>query len=159
MFLNLALNALQAMPGGGELHIATGLARDEGALWRDAPRRSELVEIRFGDSGPGIPAAEREHVFVPFFTTKEKGTGLGLAICQRIVKSHGGSIAVRTSGQGGAEFVITLPALREERDVPPRAPRRGAANRPPEPAAPRGAAPGLREGARPAAGAPRRRLC
>jgi nitrogen-specific signal transduction histidine kinase len=54
-------------------------------------------------------------VFVPFYTTKEKGTGLGLAICQRIVKSHGGTIGVRTAAGGGAEFVIALPAPWEER--------------------------------------------
>ncbi|GEJ58354.1 GAF domain-containing sensor histidine kinase [Anaeromyxobacter diazotrophicus] len=115
VFLNLALNAVQAMPHGGELRISTRLARDEVALWRDTPRRSDLVEVRFRDTGPGIPEEARDHIFVPFYTTKEKGTGLGLAICQRIVKSHGGTIGVRSAAGEGAEFVIALPALWEGR--------------------------------------------
>ncbi|HEX7487512.1 MAG TPA: ATP-binding protein, partial [Anaeromyxobacteraceae bacterium] len=121
VFLNLSLNAIQAMPEGGELHVSTRLARDEVALWRDTPRRSDLVEVRFRDSGPGVPEDAREHIFVPFYTTKEKGTGLGLAICQRIVKTHGGTIGVRSAPGEGAEFVIALPALweRSERSEPP----------------------------------------
>jgi two-component system, NtrC family, sensor histidine kinase HydH len=136
VFLNLVLNAVQAMPGGGELRIATRLARDEVALWRDTPRRSDLVEVRFRDSGPGIPEDARDHIFVPFYTTKEKGTGLGLAICQRIVKAHGGTIGVRSRAGEGAEFVIALPALSEAR------PERLDA--PPAPEAPRGRRPGRR---------------
>ncbi|HTP26625.1 MAG TPA: ATP-binding protein [Anaeromyxobacteraceae bacterium] len=118
VFLNLALNAVQAMPRGGELTIATRLARDEVAFFRDAPRRSDTVEVRFRDSGPGIPEEARDHIFVPFFTTKEKGTGLGLAICQRIVKTHGGTIGVRSAPGQGAEFVIVLPVLDEEPSTP-----------------------------------------
>jgi two-component system, NtrC family, sensor histidine kinase HydH len=114
VFLNLALNAVQAMPRGGELRITTRAARDE-ALWHDAKRRSDVVEVRFRDTGPGIPEEARDHIFVPFYTTKEKGTGLGLAICQRIVKAHGGTIGVRSRPGEGAEFVIGLPALWEER--------------------------------------------
>jgi two-component system, NtrC family, sensor histidine kinase HydH len=123
VFLNLALNAVQAMPQGGELRISTRLARDEVALWRDTPRRSDLVEVRFHDGGPGVPEDARDHIFVPFYTTKEKGTGLGLAICQRIVKTHGGTIGVRSPPGDGAEFVIALPALWEgrERTGPPSA--------------------------------------
>jgi signal transduction histidine kinase len=124
VFLNLALNALEAMPRGGRLEISTRLFRDELALWRDAPRRADVVEIRFRDTGPGVPEEAREHVFVPFYTTKEKGTGLGLAICHRIVKSHGGTIGVRGAAGGGAEFVITLPAIAEERAEPAPAPER-----------------------------------
>jgi two-component system, NtrC family, sensor histidine kinase HydH len=115
VFLNLALNAVQAMPQGGRLTVTTRHARDELALWRDAPFRSDTVEIRFRDTGPGIPDGASENVFVPFFTTKEKGTGLGLAICQRIVKAHQGVIAASSPQGGGAEFVISLPGLREER--------------------------------------------
>ncbi len=118
VFLNLGLNAMQAMPEGGELRISTRLARDEVALWRDTPRRSDLVEVRFRDSGPGVPEDAREHIFVPFYTTKEKGTGLGLAICQRLVKTHGGTIGVRSAPGEGAEFVIALPALWERSERP-----------------------------------------
>ncbi|HYG68686.1 MAG TPA: ATP-binding protein, partial [Anaeromyxobacteraceae bacterium] len=119
VFLNLALNAFEAMPRGGKLVVSTRVARDELSFWREGARRSDLVEIRFVDSGPGIPEEARENIFVPFYTTKEKGTGLGLAICQRIVKAHGGSIVVRASATGGAEFLISLPGLREERPPEP----------------------------------------
>jgi signal transduction histidine kinase len=122
VFLNLALNAFQAMPGGGRLTVSTRLARDELAFWREGSRRADVVEIRFRDSGPGIPEEARESIFVPFYTTKEKGTGLGLAICQRIVKAHQGSIVVRSGPGEGAEFLVSLPGLREERPAEPRAP-------------------------------------
>ena len=119
VFLNLALNAFQAMPRGGKLGVATRVERDELAFWREGKRRRDMVEIRFRDSGPGIPEEARENIFVPFYTTKEKGTGLGLAICQRIVKAHGGSIAVRSAHGEGAEFVISLPGLHEDREREP----------------------------------------
>jgi signal transduction histidine kinase len=116
VFLNLALNALEAMPGGGRLAVTTRVTRDELSVWRDSPRRTDVVEIRFRDTGPGIPEDAREHVFVPFYTTKQKGTGLGLAICQRIVKSHGGHIGIHSQLGEGAEFVVSLPALRAPED-------------------------------------------
>jgi nitrogen-specific signal transduction histidine kinase len=119
VFLNLALNAFQAMPRGGKLTVSTRVERDELAFWREGKRRRDVVEIRFRDTGPGIPEEARENIFVPFYTTKEKGTGLGLAICQRIVKAHAGSIAVRSSLGEGAEFVISLPGLHEDREREP----------------------------------------
>jgi signal transduction histidine kinase len=115
VFLNLALNAFQAMPHGGRLSVSTRVARDELAFWREGARKADVVEIRFRDTGPGIPEEARESIFVPFYTTKEKGTGLGLAICLRIVKAHAGSIVVRSPPDGGAEFLVSLPGLREER--------------------------------------------
>ncbi|MFL5387622.1 MAG: ATP-binding protein [Myxococcales bacterium] len=116
VFLNLALNAFQAMPSGGRLHVSSRVARDELAFWREGTRRADVVEIRFRDTGPGVPEEARESIFVPFYTTKEKGTGLGLAICQRLVKAHLGSIVVRPPPAGeGAEFLVSLPGLREER--------------------------------------------
>lgn len=115
VFINLAQNAFQAMPHGGRLSVSTRVTRDELAYWREGARRPDQVEVRFRDSGPGIPDEARERIFVPFYTTKEKGTGLGLAICQRIVTAHQGSILVQSSPGEGAEFVIALPALREER--------------------------------------------
>ena len=144
VFINLALNAFQAMPGGGRLTVTSRAVRDELSLWREAPRRAELVEVRFRDTGPGIPDDAQERIFVPFYTTKEKGTGLGLAISQRIVKAHQGTIGVRSPPGGGAEFIVALPGLKEGRAAevadgqPPaaglgdggRAPLRGERSRP-----------------------------
>jgi signal transduction histidine kinase len=115
VFLNLALNAFQAMPKGGRLSVSTRVARDELAFWREGARRADVVEVRFRDTGPGVPEEARDSIFVPFYTTKEKGTGLGLAICQRLVKAHQGSIVVRSAPGEGAEFLVSLPGLREER--------------------------------------------
>jgi signal transduction histidine kinase len=122
VFLNLALNAFQAMPGGGRLSVSTRVARDELAFWREGSRRADVVEVRFRDTGPGVPDDARESIFVPFYTTKEKGTGLGLAICQRIVKAHQGSIVVRSAPGEGAEFLVSLPGLREDRPAEPKPP-------------------------------------
>jgi signal transduction histidine kinase len=109
------------MPRGGRLTVSTLVVRDELAFWREGARRPDQVEIRFRDSGPGIPEEERERIFVPFYTTKEKGTGLGLAICLRLVKAHQGTLVVRSPPGGGAEFIVALPAHREERLEPPHA--------------------------------------
>ncbi|HET8733537.1 MAG TPA: ATP-binding protein [Anaeromyxobacteraceae bacterium] len=120
VFINLALNSFQAMPGGGRLDVTAGLARDEVASWREPRFRDARVEVRFRDTGPGIPPEARENVFVPFYTTKEKGTGLGLAISQRIVKAHHGSLAISGPPGGGAEFTVSLPSIpAEAQAVPP----------------------------------------
>ncbi len=96
VFLNLILNALQAMACGGQLWIETGL--DE----------SGRIVLKFRDSGPGIPADDLDRIFNPFFTTKTHGTGLGLAITYRIVQNHSGKISVANLPAGGAEFTISL---------------------------------------------------
>ena len=62
------------------------------------------------DNGPGIPAAEREKLFLPYYSTKQRGSGLGLAIVRRIVAEHGGSIAVTDNTPRGTRFAIELPA-------------------------------------------------
>lgn len=92
---NLMTNAIQAMPDGGALSI-TG------------EEQSDSVVITVQDSGNGIPAAVRNRIFEPLFTTKAKGTGLGLAICRQIIERHGGAIELADSTQG-AKFVIRLP--------------------------------------------------
>jgi signal transduction histidine kinase len=122
VFLNLALNAFQAMPQGGRLTVTTRRTRDELTPWRETPAYADGVEVRFHDTGPGVPADARENIFVPFYTTKEKGTGLGLAISQRIVKAHQGSITVFSATGRGAEFVISLPGIPEERAAEPESP-------------------------------------
>jgi signal transduction histidine kinase len=109
VFLNLFLNALDAMPSGGTLLVASRPARVPGTS-------SEAVEIVVTDTGHGIPDDVREHVFEPFFTTKEegRGSGLGLAICQGIVSSHGGEFVVESEPGRGTQFIVRLPALPAE---------------------------------------------
>jgi len=109
VFINLVRNAVQAMERKGTLRIST--VSREGR----APRVGKHdVEVRFSDTGPGIPKAVLEKIFIPFYTTKPEGTGLGLSICQRIVQDMGGAIDVEsTSPEAGTTFVITLPAAEE----------------------------------------------
>jgi signal transduction histidine kinase len=101
VFLNLALNALQAMPDGGRLTISTVTRSSRGA--------PSAVEVRFQDTGRGIPSAAMKNLFIPFYTTKDKGTGLGLPISQRIVENHGGRIEVRSREGAGSTFAVVLP--------------------------------------------------
>ena len=91
--MNLFLNALQAMPDGGVLAIT---AREEADL---AGAKAPLVVVEINDTGHGMPQQVLEHLFMPFYTTRENGTGLGLAISHRIVEEHGGAIDV-VSEQG-----------------------------------------------------------
>ncbi len=103
MLLNLLLNAFQAMEDRG------------GVVTVEAEADGDWARFRVSDNGPGIPAAIRDRIFQPFFTTKEagRGTGLGLAIVQQVVESHGGVIAVEEAPGGGARFTIHLPAAPE----------------------------------------------
>ena len=116
VLINLIQNSVQAMPEGGTLSIEVRAPSDVTG-WRlsEAP---ELVEVRVRDTGHGLSGEAKQHIFVPFYTTKEKGTGLGLAICQRIIKSHGGSIGLSSQRDDGTEFVIRLPAIPEPRYEP-----------------------------------------
>ncbi len=102
VFLNLATNALPAMPHGGRLHCLTG-SLPEG----------HRIEIRFADTGPGISLEDRKHLFEPFFTTRPEGTGLGLALCREIVLQHGGQIEL-ADGRPGTTFRVTLPTRHEQ---------------------------------------------
>ena len=105
VFLNLGLNALQAMPDGGTLEILTTRRR------RSRLGYGQFAEIRLRDSGVGIPADRLKKLFIPFYTTKSRGTGLGLAIAQRIVSQHGGTIEVRSTLGQGSTFSVFLPAV------------------------------------------------
>jgi signal transduction histidine kinase len=98
--LNLALNALDAMPGGGEL-VITSVKGPSG------------FELEIADSGPGLSDEVRRRMFEPFFSTKSSGTGLGLAIVGRIAEVHGGKILARNCPEGGAAFTLRLPAHAE----------------------------------------------
>ncbi len=108
VFLNLGINAFQAMGGAGTLSIATD--RSGG---RRRGESGSFVEIRFRDTGTGIPRELMKNLFIPFFTTKEHGTGLGLPISQRIVSHHGGAIEVRSEPGKGTTFTVLLPVAEE----------------------------------------------
>jgi signal transduction histidine kinase len=109
VLLNLLLNALDAMPEGGEAAISIRrFAPDDLPA---AARSIAWCEIRISDSGTGLADDVMSRVFEPFVTTKETGTGLGLSICKRIIIAHGGEIAARNLPHGGAEFNFRLPCL------------------------------------------------
>ncbi len=98
VFINLILNACDAMPDGGHLNLAIEKAALE----------KKSVTVTIEDTGGGVPAEMMRQIFNPFFTTKHHGTGLGLAIANRIVVNHFGSVEVRNTGLGAA-FTISLP--------------------------------------------------
>jgi PAS domain S-box-containing protein len=102
VFLNLLLNAVQAMPHGGSLTLTV-------------QARGEILEIGVRDTGVGIPPEHLKRIFDPFFSTRREGSGLGLAICQRTIEEHQGRILVRSVLGRGTEFTVVLP-VRGKRD-------------------------------------------
>lgn len=109
VFLNLFLNAIQAMPSGGVLKIE---ATPIHSISSDGLKKN-FVKIVISDSGRGIPPHIVHRIFDPFFTTKSKGIGLGLSITYQIVKKHGGTIKVESQWEQGTSFVINLPEILE----------------------------------------------
>ncbi len=106
---NLVLNAIQAMPTGGTVHVKTGVATRRGA---DAIER-EFGAVTIADEGIGIAARDLSKIFDPFFTTKGvgEGTGLGLSVSYGIVQDHGGSIEVASEQGHGTTFTVLLPLM------------------------------------------------
>jgi signal transduction histidine kinase len=98
VLLNLLTNAVDAMPSGGAIRVATR-------------REDARIVLAVADTGPGVPSGDRDRLFEPFFTTKDQqgGTGLGLAICRQIVQAHGGTITIGDTAGGGATFEVRLP--------------------------------------------------
>ena len=94
--LNLMINAVQAMPGGGELILSASAVDD-------------FARIDVIDTGPGIPADVLPHIFAAYYSTKKSGTGLGLAISQRIAVEHGGTLTAMTEAGKGTDFTLRLP--------------------------------------------------
>jgi len=100
VFMNIILNAADAMEGKGKLTVKTGEVPGE-----------NIVRIEISDTGHGIPEDTLPHIFEPFFTTKEegKGTGLGLSLVYGIIESHGGNIRAKSKAGEGTIFIIDLP--------------------------------------------------
>jgi len=109
VFLNIILNAQQAMPEGGALVIGSNTTASP-VRQRDA----QAVEIVFQDSGPGIPAENLSKIFDPFFSTKESGSGLGLAIVHNIIHQHNGSVNIENSIEGGVAVNISFPLTQKD---------------------------------------------
>jgi signal transduction histidine kinase len=103
LVLNLVLNAVDALDGGGRVCVTA------------LPSASGGVRLVVEDNGPGVAIAVRDRLFEPFVTTKEvgKGTGLGLAVCRGLVEAVGGSIALDLHFRDGARFVVELPGSNE----------------------------------------------
>lgn len=101
IFLNLLLNAAEAMPDGGTLHMKT--------FYEQA---AKTIRVRVSDTGKGVEKGSMNKIFQPFFTTKRKGTGLGLAIIKRLIEQHEGAIEVENNPGGGATFTISFPETR-----------------------------------------------
>jgi signal transduction histidine kinase len=98
VFLNLVLNALDAMPEGGRL-----------TLQLEPTETPEGVTVSVADTGVGMPAEVRERIFTPFYTTKKDGVGLGLYVTQNIIADHGGAIRVESEVDAGTIFHVWLP--------------------------------------------------
>jgi len=98
-FLNILINAMQAMPEGGAIYI-------------ELSARKHMLTIVFSDEGPGIPDETLNKIWEPFFTTKDKGSGLGLPIVKKIIEGHGGALEIDNGPGKGAQVTITLPANR-----------------------------------------------
>ena len=105
VFLNIILNAIDAMPEGGELSVASNMADSE-----------QFIQIRFADTGCGISPENLDKVFDPFFTTKDasKGTGLGLAVAYGVIEKHQGKIGMESEVGKGATCIIDLPVNTSE---------------------------------------------
>jgi two-component system nitrogen regulation sensor histidine kinase NtrY len=96
--INVVDNAIEAMDRRGAIDVETA---------HDAAHN--VVRVVVADNGPGIPPAERDKLFLPYYSTKQRGSGLGLAIVRRIVAEHGGSIEVTDNVPRGTRFAIDLP--------------------------------------------------
>jgi two-component system NtrC family sensor kinase len=100
VFVNMLLNASQAMSTGGTLHIRTGTADNV------------LASVEISDTGCGIPEESLGRIFDPFYTTKSRGTGLGLSVSYGIIENHGGKIEVKSEVGVGTTFIVLLPLTR-----------------------------------------------
>jgi signal transduction histidine kinase len=107
VFMNIIINAAEAMDGKGKLSLSTSINTD-----------GTQIEIKISDTGHGIKEEDKKRLFEPFFSTKEvgKGTGLGLAISYSIIQKHQGTIEVESQEGMGSAFTIKLPVTRKSKD-------------------------------------------
>ena len=96
VFINLIMNAVEAINGDGDIYISLD-------------KNGDFAEVKIKDTGKGIPEDILDNIFEPFFTTKEKGTGLGLSVVSKIIKDHSGYIDVKSKREEGTEFIVNLP--------------------------------------------------
>jgi len=111
VLVNLLLNALEAMPSGGELTVETELSSPDAVTGRESEKPQGFIAISVADNGVGIPESLQAMIFEPFFTTKPpgRGAGLGLATAYGVVREHQGSIKVQSQPGAGTRFTIYLP--------------------------------------------------
>ncbi len=108
VFLNVVTNAIQSMPDGGTIEIAS-------------EQLGQRIVVTVSDNGPGIPKEVMSKLFVPFFTTRKAGSGLGMAVTRRIVENHGGSVSVDSEMGKGTTVSISIPIVRSTRETEHRA--------------------------------------
>lgn len=109
LFLNLIRNAIDAMAESGQLTVTSRVLSDYRLAQNQ--RRSRMVAVEIADDGPGIPSADLENIWTPFFSSKSTGTGLGLTICHKIVSEHRGMIKVESDPGHGTKFTVLLPLV------------------------------------------------
>lgn len=114
LLLNLAVNARDAMPQGGSLHLRVGTGANPGG---DPRERAVILEVE--DTGQGMSKEAQAHVFTPFFTTKKLGTGLGLTVVKAIVESHKGSLTLDSTEGQGTLFRLYFRAADSSEKAPP----------------------------------------
>jgi two-component system NtrC family sensor kinase len=110
VFMNLILNAIQAMKEGGSIILATRAVSRNGS-----EPSGEFVQVEIRDTGIGIPEESLQHIFDPFFTSKDEGSGLGLAVSHQIVQEHGGFVTVESNLGKGTAFFVHVPVGKQVR--------------------------------------------
>jgi nitrogen fixation/metabolism regulation signal transduction histidine kinase len=109
VIINLVDNAIDAL-GGASVGVGADGVRPQVAVATSFDPAAGTVRLTIGDNGPGVPAADRDKLFLPYYSTKGRGSGLGLAIVGRIITEHGGTVTVGDAEPRGAQFMIDLPA-------------------------------------------------
>jgi signal transduction histidine kinase len=113
VFHNILINALQAMPRGGNLEVRTSIGKIKGK----SKRKIRALHVEFSDTGVGIPADRLKDIFEFYYTSKKTGTGLGLAIARQIVEGHSGTIKVESTYGQGTRIKVIIPLRSQETSI------------------------------------------